>query len=82
MSNTNNGGPAFPRTEFEYKEFQSGWPYDPSTYSGMTLRDYFASAALTGMLLAKNHDALSTHVDTAARASYAMADAMLKARES
>lgn len=60
------GGPAFPSLESEY--------------DGMSLRDYFAAAACTGMLLAKNNEALQVHVDIVAKASYGVADAMLKAR--
>ena len=51
--------------------------YEPE--SGMTLRDYFAAAALTGLLRdteAFNNDA------KAAEWAYQFADAMLKARAS
>ena len=67
MSNkTNDGGPAFPA------DFQ--------LYStGMTLRDYFAAAALQGMMAEYDpEDELEHHI---AKWSYKAADAMLKARE-
>ena len=65
MSNkTNDGGPAFPA------DFQ--------LYStGMTLRDYFAAAALQGILAnggGASWDDDATH-------AYLCADAMIKARE-
>lgn len=47
MSNINDGGPAFP---------QHGWSKDPATIErmqavqGLTVRDYFAAAALTAFL--------------------------------
>ncbi len=61
------GGPAFPRTQ---------WPNE----TGMTLRDYFAAKAMQGLFsCGKAHDEHTAHVT--AKASYLMADAMLKARE-
>jgi hypothetical protein len=47
--------------------------------NGMSLRDYFAAAALSGMYANPDHS-YNTHFVGAAEA-YAMADAMLKARE-
>lgn len=50
----------------------------PWTQDGMTLRDYFAAAALTGLL-----DQAGTLRDKVlAKWAYDLADAMLKARES
>ena len=83
MSNTNTGGPAFP----------CEWDYIGSkreAANGMTLRDYFAAKALSTILgqydftffeddrSEKEGDAFSLIV---AKNAYAMADAMLKARE-
>jgi hypothetical protein len=48
------------------------------SYSGMTLRDYFAAKAMQGLLSNRNAEAA---IDEFARKSYRMADAMLKARE-
>jgi hypothetical protein len=64
MVNTNNGGPAFPCDEWQL----------PSP--GMTLRDWFAGQALTGLLMA-NYQV----DDVVAREAYDAADAMLAARE-
>ena len=74
MSNTNTGGPAFP----------CEWDYINSTReaaNGMTLRDYFAAKAMQGMATSPEHcrDGWA-HSDIAIQA-YALADAMLRARE-
>ena len=68
MSNTINGGPAFPGTQYARGISPSGHS------AGMTLRDYFAAKAMQEM---KWHDE-----DHAAQACYEIADAMLRARES
>ena len=64
-----DGGPAFPR--------------DTSVnQSGMSLRDYFAAAALTGMCA--NPNAVKENGEFSSsnfRTCYEMADAMIKARE-
>jgi hypothetical protein len=67
MSNKiNDGGPAFPA------DFQ--------LYStGMTLRDYFAAAALQGVL--SNHEAYFDSGKERAEYCYIVANLMLKARE-
>ena len=68
MTAKNDGGPAFPPT------------HDPDTHaSGMTLRDYFAGRAMQSYLLDKDRDSFT--FEQWAQASYEMADAMLKARE-
>ena len=64
----NTGGPAFPTTV-----------YSNESYQGMTLRDYFAAKALQGMLAENGGGARSN--DDLAVIAYALADAMLKARE-
>ena len=64
----NTGGPAFPHIDSGCGRFEAG----------MTLRDYFAAKALQGLMATT-----LTTSDTAliARDCYAMANAMLKARE-
>ena len=69
MSKIDTGGPAFPRGEIQ-------------TAPGMTLRDYFAAKAMDGF----NRHMVAYEwgqdvMDVAARNAYALADAMLKARE-
>jgi hypothetical protein len=67
MSNhTNDGGPAF------------GFASGDMVSLGMTLRDYFAAAALQGLMA----DGGGTSWDDDAKAAYRAADAMIKARES
>jgi hypothetical protein len=65
MSNTNTGGPAFPRTQ---------WPNE----TGMTLRDYFAAKAMQNVFNTGGDDDERRYI---AMHAYKMADAMLKARE-
>ena len=65
MSN-NTGGPAFPAHHFDLAEGEHG----------MTLRDYFAAQAMQA-LLTQGHIARPNVPGIA----YAVADAMLKARE-
>jgi hypothetical protein len=69
----NDGGPAFP----SHQACSSWQCRKPS--AGMTLRDYFAAAALKGQAhrLASPYE----HRDILAADCYAIADAMLKARE-
>ena len=69
MNQINDGGPAFP--------LQSIGPEFMPGYSGMTLRDYFAAAALQGMLASNEKGNSNFFSET----SYRIADAMLKARE-
>ncbi len=70
-----NGGPAFP------SQFYDG----PDDERGMRLRDYFAAAALQGLLANRTfqlwqYDGAEMSADLAARNAYELADAMLKAR--
>jgi hypothetical protein len=84
MSNTNTGGPAFPSQR------------EHTTKEGMTLRDYFAAKAMQGIVCAPHStdddktaavylsDGLGFSDGMRGRvavAAYAMADAMLKARQ-
>ena len=70
-----NNPPAFPHT-VEYKGSDCGGIVP---HGGMTLRDYFAAKAITGLLTAEIVGEYSNeHV---AEISYRIADAMLKARE-
>jgi hypothetical protein len=66
-----NGGPAFPHPDYLYA---GPW--------GMTLRDYFAAKAMQGLLSAGGAVSIEPHLfANEAAMSYAMADAMLKARQ-
>jgi hypothetical protein len=55
------------------------WIENDSMAHGMSLRDFFAAAALQGMYSNPNHN-YNTHF-TDANEAYAMADVMMKARE-
>ena len=71
--NNNTGGAAFPH----HIEHPNGhWPV--ITHAGMTLRDYFAAKAMEGLL---SGELKNTNTGVIAHDCYAMADAMLKARE-
>jgi len=75
----NDGGPAFPEVRV-----RDGDNYNAPTkiyYPGMTLRDYFAAAALQGICSSRSHSDLKGHAMASAKVSYDLADALLKARE-
>ena len=72
------GGPAFARDS--YKDREAGLIV---TQNGMTLRDYMAAAALTGLCMAHDRDmGLNRGIllEGYAEASYAIADAMIAER--
>jgi len=85
-----DGGPAFPALH----SIDGNWVKDPRPeYAGMSLRDYFAGQALVGVcasvssreqVFALYNDARKHGVETEeyiAKASYALADALLAERE-
>jgi hypothetical protein len=72
MSNTKTGGPAFPLSN---DQVVANFPLNQCY--GMTLRDYFASKVLQGLLAS----GLDQPKFEFARKSYEMADEMLKVRE-
>ncbi|MDE2469740.1 MAG: hypothetical protein KGL35_13630 [Bradyrhizobium sp.] len=73
----NTGGPAFPLGTSEHVD---GVHY---AEAGMTLRDYFAAKAMSGLILNEaDTDFSEIDVDKGlANLSYRIADAMLAARE-
>jgi hypothetical protein len=73
MSNTNTGGPAFPYPFYDEK----GHCIDG--IEGMTMRDYFAGQALASINLGIG--VTDEFYSRTAKHCYALADAMLKARE-
>lgn len=60
-----DGGPAFPV------------PTDDSQFYGLSVRDFFAAAALTGMLSIPQNESTN---ETIVEASYEIADLMLQER--
>lgn len=67
MSDIDNGGAAFPRADDV-----------ANSNAGMSLRDWFAGQALTGILADENH--IGSY-NSLAQFSYQIADAMLEARK-
>lgn len=79
MSKINDGGPAFPCEEQYEMRGDGGVLLKFRKVTGMTLRDYFAAAALTGLLKDGYYRGTDDAPGTAEDA-YAIADAMLLAR--
>jgi hypothetical protein len=73
MSNTNTGGPAFPTEAYDLER------QTVVREEGMTLRDYFAGQALASINLGIG--VTDDFYSRTAKHCYALADAMLKARE-
>lgn len=85
MSKEDNGGPAFPQTQTLDVENQIGFVSGNDVGEGcMTLRDYFAAKSLPSVIKfwassCEGFDLLDVQ-DSIADEAYAMADAMLEAR--
>ncbi|MEN5248475.1 hypothetical protein [Brucella pseudintermedia] len=79
MEEIKTGGAAFPVT-FEGGSNNGDAPF---FHQGMTLRDYFAGQALAGIYANKGAPVIATYDSPQGRAviCYAMADAMIAARE-
>jgi len=75
-----DGGPAFPiEADYVRNDEGDGYKMNVEHSPGMSLRDYFAAAALTGMCANSLHND-ATFTENAEDA-YNAADVMLKARE-
>ena len=72
-----NNQPAFPMSGFDTRH---GQPIQAVYQHGMTLRDYFAAKAMQG-LIASNDEGAGDRIEDVPGYAYAIADAMLKARE-
>ena len=84
MSTINDGGPAFPQSlafNVNGEAVTAGMYFAEGP--GMTLRDWFAGKALTGMMAFATGATFdpSKNCDRFAEASYALADAMIAARK-
>jgi hypothetical protein len=73
----NDGGPAFPRPTSR-DEHSNDRPYQVPEQDGMSLRDYFAAAALAHPYT-QSRDAVDRS-NEAAKLAYYLADAMLAER--
>lgn len=77
MDTKNDGGAAFPHSEFKTPRGSAGGEMNWDAEAGLTKRDYFAAAALTGLLASGPHDCKVSELVIDAMA---YADAMIKAR--
>lgn len=77
-----DGGSAFPEIETDTAYDDEHKLYSRTySYGGMTLRDYFAAAALQGLLASREFGgAAGNDPDKGAAWAYQMADAMLNSR--
>ncbi len=74
MKTPQDGGPAFPLPDFEWAEHKKH-------NNGMTLRDYFAAAAMQGFMSSTDpKDTAKLHIPSLAFNAYAIADGMLVQR--
>ena len=84
MSKKNDGGPAFSRAAGEYHG-EDGRVYFARGQDGMSLRDWFAGQALSGILSSTDNEsgrsAFTTTPAWIAEKAYEQADAMLEARK-
>ena len=79
MSNTEHGGPAFPGKKRIYVAGYASKEYE--SVPGMSLRDYFAAKAMQGFVSSHPDGGITCDLSDVAEDAYAMADAMLKARQ-
>lgn len=76
----NDGGQAFPaKLRTQYSDGTPTWEFEP----GMSLRDYFAAAALTGLIAASHQPdgGVEYDYDATVESAYTTADAMLAERD-
>lgn len=81
MSKENNGGPAFPREDYQANGYDRG--FERLGQEGMSLRDYFAAKASGALEPPTEYVGVQETADSYARwarKAYRMADALLKAR--
>jgi hypothetical protein len=87
MKTKNNGGAAFPHTVYHPHPINDAMRGTEKEHDGMTLRDYFAAAALQGIFAGDNHldEWESAHQmecwPLVAKNAYELADAMIAARD-
>jgi hypothetical protein len=74
-SENEDGGPAFPHDNQELGDRHR------IASSGMSLRDYFAAAAMQGLLTGQYSDTSKWNLSEAPAEAYRIADAMLDARK-
>ena len=72
-----NNNPAFPHIEPKDPNKRTS---DPVYHPGLSLRDYFAAQALTGLTSIPYDPQMPTTTDQIAHLCYGLADSMLKER--
>ena len=77
MSARDDGGPAFPVIDTSQNTATGETTVYQAVQSGISVRDYFAAKAMQGIL---SDPAIDHPAEQLATFSYAIADAMLKAR--
>lgn len=80
MKKQNTGGRAFPVDCVVERDEEGRLHGFEVSSGGMTLRDYFAAKAMQGFMANKDRP-MTFHPDDDASYAYAIADAMLRARE-
>ena len=76
-----NGGPAFPLLGYD-RAAGGGFQPTPTIYVGLSMLDYFAAHALTGIMLNEKpvSGGIENYNETVARQAYWIAEAMLQER--
>jgi hypothetical protein len=77
---SDNGGPVFGHITSEYDDHRHEYRLSSTVQGELTLRDYFAAKAMQG-IRADEAFGLRNDPDQVADRAYALADAMLKARQ-
>lgn len=77
----NDGGSAFPGYSLSTQDYGPGVRVPPRPYKGMSLRDWFAGQALSGLARTYLREDAIHNPDDLARIAVALADAMLAERE-
>ena len=84
MINKDTGGSAFPAKKRIYRQGYATQEFEP--VEGMSIRDYFAAKAMQKFIMDEailnTSDTSKAWLKSIADASYEMADAMIKAKES
>lgn len=82
MSDTPDGGPAFPSVELveEYNSSKQQYVSRPASQHGMKLRDYFAAHALNSIYFNDRIGDDAKECAEMARLAYDIADAMIAER--
>lgn len=81
MEKINDGGPAFPQALAVTKDrdgYESVMDSQDRCVGGMSIRDYFAAKAMNGLI---SDSTVKDTPDRIAKGAYAVADAMIRARE-